>query len=375
MNTKEFLDNVCSNIKYKPASNQIKEELKTHIDEVKEEKIDEGYSAKEAEELAVNQMGNAKEIGRKLNKIHRPKLDWGTLILVIVLIFLSGSYMKFIPSNFYSAFHEKNILGLNDIITAKVECIMFVFAVLFAIGLYFFDYRKICKYSKAFYIVATLLNIVAYLRGFRANGNLIYGLWPFTSVAPTVISIPLYIIAFAGFINDINNKRKLNSNIAKIIILGIISVITSLIINFVSGFLITAVYVTILSRELIIKRHIKYSLIFIVSSIIIFVLLSTIICIIPTKLRDKEDNLTSAYCVGIDTVGKRRIDAIRKEVFNNAKMFGTADLEEKSLQDEQGYINNLQNYFRNYWGLCIIRPSFKLRMDSEYGGCRINNYI
>ena len=375
MNTKEFLDNVCRNIKYKPASNQIKEELKTHIDEVKEEKIDEGYSAKEAEGLAVNQMGNAKEIGRKLNKIHRPKLDWGTLILVIVLIFLSGSYMKFIPSNFYSAFHEKNILGLNDIITAKVECIMFVFAVLFAIGLYFFDYRKICKYSKAFYIVATLLNIVAYLRGFRANGNLIYGLWPFTSVAPTVISIPLYIIAFAGFINDINNKRKLNSNIAKIIILGIISVITSLIINFVSGFLITAVYVTILSRELIIKRHIKYSLIFIVSSIIIFVLLSTIICIIPTKLRDKEDNLTSAYWVGIDTVGKRRIDAIRKEVFNNAKMFGTADLEEKSLQDEQGYIKNLQNYFRNYWGLCIIRSSFKLRMDSEYGGCRINNYI
>ena len=375
MNTKEFLDNVCSNIKYKPASNQIKEELKTHIDEVKEEKIDEGYSAKEAEELAVNQMGNAKEIGRKLNKIHRPKLDWGTLILVIVLIFLSGSYMKFIPSNFYSAFHEKNILGLNDIITAKVECIMFVFAVLFAIGLYFFDYRKICKYSKAFYIVATLLNIVAYLRGFRANGNLIYGLWPFTSVAPTVISIPLYIIAFAGFINDINNKRKLNSNIAKIIILGIISVITSLMINFEAGFLITVVYVTILSRELIIKRHIKYSLIFIVSSIIIFVLLSTIICIIPTKLRDKEDNLTSAYWVGIDTVGKRRIDAIRKEVFNNAKMFGTADLEEKSLQDEQGYINNLQNYFRNYWGLCIIRSSFKLRMDSEYGGCRINNYI
>lgn len=375
MNTKEFLDNVCSNIKYKPASNQIKEELKTHIDEVKEEKIDEGYSAKEAEGLAVNQMGNAKEIGRKLNKIHRPKLDWGTLILVIVLIFLSGSYMKFMPSNFYNAFHEKNVLGLNDIITAKVECVMFVFAVSFAIGLYFLDYRKICKHSKALYIVATVLNIIAYLRGFRANGNLIYGLWPFTSVAPTVISIPLYIIAFAGFINDINNKRKLNSNIAKIIILGIISVITSLMINFEAGFLITVVYITILSRELIIKRHIKYSLIFIVSSIIIFVLLSTIICIIPTKLRDKEDNLTSAYWVGIDTVGKRRIDAIRKEVFNNAKMFGTADLEEKSLQDEQGYINNLQNYFRNYWGLCIIRSSFKLRMDSEYGGCRINNYI
>ena len=375
MNTKEFLDNVCSNIKYKPASNQIKEELKTHIDEVKEEKIDEGYSAKEAEELAVNQMGNAKEIGRKLNKIHRPKLDWGTLILVIVLIFLSGSYMKFIPSNFYSAFHEKNILGLNDIITAKVECIMFVFAVLFAIGLYFFDYRKICKYSKAFYIVATLLNIVAYLRGFRANGNLIYGLWPFTSVAPTVISIPLYIIAFAGFINDIDNKRKLNFNIVKIIILSIIAVITSLIINFVSGFLITAVYVTILSREIIRRKNIKYLVILITSSIIVFAGLSTIICIIPTKWRYKEDNLTSAYWVGIDTVGERRIDEIRKEVFNGAKMFGTADLEEKALQDEQGDIYNIQNYFRNYWGFCIIRISFKLWMDSNYRFVSIYNYV
>ena len=366
MDTKEFLDNVCSNIKYKPASKQIKEELKTHIDEVKEEKIDEGYSAKEAEELAVNQMGNAKEIGKKLNKIHRPKLDWGTLILVIVLIFLSGSYMKFIPSNFYSAFHEKNVLGLNDIITAKVECVMFVFAVLFAIGLYFFDYRKICKHSKALYIVATVLNIVAYLRGFRANGNLIYGLWPFTSVSPTVISIPLYIIAFAGFIEDIDNKKTYNFNIVKIISLSIISIITSLMINFASGFLVTVVYVTILSRELIIRRNIKYSVIFIVSSMIGFTLLSTIICIIPTKWIYKEDNLTSAYWVGIDTVGERRIDEIRKEVFKGAKMFGTADLEEKAFQDEQGDIYNIQNYFRNYWGFCIIRISFKLWMDSKY---------
>ena len=375
MNTKEFLDNVCSNIKYQPASNQIEEELRTHIDEVKEEKIEEGYFAKEAEELAVNQMGNAKEIGKKLNKIHRPKLDWITLILVIVLIFLSGSYMKFIPSNFFSACYEKNVLELNEIITAKIECVLFVCALLFAIGLYFFDYRKICKHSKALYIFATLLNIVAYSRGFRANGNLIYGLWPFTSVAPTVISIPLYIIAFAGFVNDIDNKRKLNSNIGKIMILGIISVITSLMINFEAGFIITVVYITILSRELIIRGHIKDSVIFIVSSIIVFVLLSTSICIIPTKLRDKEDNLTSAYWVGIDTVGKRRIDSIRKEVFNNAKMFGTADLEEKSLQDEQGYINNLQNYFRNYWGLCIIRISFKLWVDSKYRVVSIDNYI
>lgn len=31
-------------------------------------------------------MGNAEEIGRKLNKIHKPKLDWKLLIITFVLI-------------------------------------------------------------------------------------------------------------------------------------------------------------------------------------------------------------------------------------------------------------------------------------------------
>ena len=154
-----------------------------------------------------------------------------------------------------------------------------------------------------------------------------------------------------------------------------IAIITSLMINFVSGFLVTVVYVTILSRELIIRRNIKYSVIFIVSSMIGFTLLSTIICINPTKWIYKEDNLRSAYWVGIDTVGERRIDEIRKEVFKGAKMFGTADLEEKAFQDEQGDIYNIQNYFRNYWGFCIIRISFKLWVDSKYRVVSIDNYI
>ena len=345
MNTKEFLNNVCDNIKYKPASKQIAEELKIHIDEAKEENIYKGYSEKEAEELAVSQMGDAKEIGKKLNKIHRPKLDWITLILVIILIWLSGSYMGFLPSRFYSAFHEKNVLELNDIMTAKVEGTIFGLAVLFAIGLYFFDYRKISKHSKNLYIVATVLNVVAYFRGFRANGNLIYGLWPFTSVSPTIISIPLYIIAFAGFIKDIEIVNLNKRNIMKILSLSIISVITSLMINFVSGFIITVVYVTILSRELIRRKNIKYSAILITSSIIVFVLLSTIICIIPTKWSYKNEDLTSAYWVGIDTIGERRINTIRKEIFKEAKMFGSADLEEKSFQDEQSYIYSIQGYF------------------------------
>ena len=86
MQIKEFLNTVCEQIKYKPIRNSISEELENHIEESKENYIRDGLEEKEAEEKAIVQMGNAEEIGKKLNKIHKPKLDWKLLIILIVLL-------------------------------------------------------------------------------------------------------------------------------------------------------------------------------------------------------------------------------------------------------------------------------------------------
>ena len=79
MQIKEFLDSVCEQIKYKPIREDIAEELKNHIEELKENYIQEGMKEEIAEQKAIEQMGDSKEIGKKLNKIHRPKLDWKLL--------------------------------------------------------------------------------------------------------------------------------------------------------------------------------------------------------------------------------------------------------------------------------------------------------
>ena len=47
---KEFLNNVCEQIKYKPIRNEIAEELENHIKEAKENYIQEGIEEIEAEE-------------------------------------------------------------------------------------------------------------------------------------------------------------------------------------------------------------------------------------------------------------------------------------------------------------------------------------
>ena len=83
---KEFLENVCNEIKYKPIREDISEELSLHIQEQKEDYMKEGFDERNAEEKAVSNMGEAEEIGKKLNKIHRPKFDWILFIVVAVLI-------------------------------------------------------------------------------------------------------------------------------------------------------------------------------------------------------------------------------------------------------------------------------------------------
>ena len=336
MNTKEFIDKVCKEIKYKPANKQIADELETHIEELKNDNLCKGLSEDESEEIAVKQMGDAQKIGKSLNKIHRPKLDWITFIISLVFICFGGQIYSLLDLKSYWTTNYSTDWNIYY----KFVCMELIFGVIFSIFIFYYDYRKIKKYSKAIFILATILNIIAYIKGFRANGNLVYGLWPVTSTSPSVFIVPLYILAFVGFIQNANKE-----NISKIILLSCIAIISSLIINFSSGFIVTMVYLIISSRELFKRRENKKAIKLILLTIIGFGILSTLICIIPTRVKNKIDPYTSANWVGIDTVGERRVDFVRKKIFENAKWFGKAELESISISDELGYDSNIQNMF------------------------------
>ena len=83
----------------------------------------------EAEEKAVEGMGEAEDIGKKLNKVHKPKLDWKLLILVIILISF-GIVVAFL--------HNENAIN------SKIENTIFyvIIGSVLGIAIYFFDYRK-----------------------------------------------------------------------------------------------------------------------------------------------------------------------------------------------------------------------------------------
>lgn len=225
---KDFLNSVCEQIRYKPIRESISEELKNHIEEIKENYMQEGLQEELAEGEVIKQMGDSVEIGKKLNKIHRPKLDW-KLVLIIGVLICFGFLIAWIKTT-------------NTVTTGEQLNYMLKFMVALIIGIiasiitYFFDYTKLKRYSKYFYLLATIIIIVTLLFGVHINGIPYLSLGLGVTISASTIAIPLYILAFIGFLMNTNqeskiqkilddNNIKININLVKIIGLSILSLL------------------------------------------------------------------------------------------------------------------------------------------------------
>lgn len=72
----EYLDEICSHVKYKRDRQAIREEIGSHINERIWDLKHDGVSEEEAVARAIETMGDADTIGISLNKVHNPILGW-----------------------------------------------------------------------------------------------------------------------------------------------------------------------------------------------------------------------------------------------------------------------------------------------------------
>ncbi len=207
---KEFLDDICEQIKYQPVRKQISEEMENHLLEAKERYMLEGMLEIEAEETAIRQMGNAEEIGKKLNKIHRPKLDWKLLLIAFVLL-LFGALVTFTRAT--NCWNYADDTGRVPYMASMSQYMLTVLiGFILSMVFYFLDYRKIFKFSKCFYGMATVLLIFTEKFGLQINGTKAYiGMAGFCWFVP-MLAVLLYIVAFIGFVQKIDTSKKLKIN-------------------------------------------------------------------------------------------------------------------------------------------------------------------
>lgn len=91
-----YLKQILSEIRFPFDRPLIKKELEEHLDESIEYYTGSTVSLEEAENLAIHDFGEPKEIGKQLNKVHKPFLGWiwilskyGLVVLMILTVISS----------------------------------------------------------------------------------------------------------------------------------------------------------------------------------------------------------------------------------------------------------------------------------------------
>lgn len=325
----DFLENVCKEIKYKPIRNDIKEELNLHVQELKEEFISEGLSETQAEEKAVLNMGDSSVIGKKLNRIHRPKLDWVLLLLVSILI------------GFGLLVTASKVLITDEITYLYKELKFIILGIILSVVIYFCNYKKILKYSNFIYCCSSILLIISLIFGRKVNGSMHYYLFG-TNINPLYISSYCYIISFVGFLinykkeenfefNILKINLKINTNLVKIIVLSIISI--GLLLNISTAMtLVLGISYVIISSVYIVssKEKIKEKLFKLYGIVLICVLF---MFLIQPCIFDRSQNCLNYMFVRIqnwlnyndDPGGFGYVNVNIDKTLKNANLYGKAE--------------------------------------------------
>lgn len=318
-----FLDLICSRIKYKPIRESISDEIKNHIEELKENYVLEGNSQEIAEEKAILNMGNAEEIGEKLNKIHRPKIDIKLLIIVFFMIAVGIIVTYSLSTSIY-----KNGLGSSEWFTKNI--VVTLIGICIGTFIYFFDYTKMKKISGIIYIVATLSSVLIC----SFSSSLGYSIIENRGIVINDVSIPisifniiisLYIISFAGFICNFNLKKKND-----ILLLSILTIFSLYVVctfdNMVYLVILLSSYFAIFMTGLFKTNLYSKKYKFITLSIFVIIALSIIDLFLITSSQYTKERLKAIVNPNGDYDYEYQM-GYRRNILNNSKVIGSANIE------------------------------------------------
>jgi len=166
----EYLALIGEQIHCKKAIPLIQSELENHIEDQKEAYVGEGIPEKEAEILAVKQMGDPVETGIQLDRIHREKTDW-VLPIIAIGIAIFGIIMQCLMFHYEGGmaelgFYLKRTIFYNSLGIGMMMVIRK------------FDYRLLDKYIWKIYLgylllCASCLLFAPIYNGTKYGGNFV----------------------------------------------------------------------------------------------------------------------------------------------------------------------------------------------------------
>lgn len=164
MDKKEYIKILTDQIRCKIARPAVAREIGDHIEDQTRAFVSEGMNQAEAEAAAVKEMGNPVETGVELDRIHRPKMPW---LMIGLIVILSGASCVFQ----FLLNQEAVTAGAGSFYDSRRQIIFTVLGLLVMIGVCFADYTRIA--ARARELLSGLILIIVLGRmsmGLTLNG-------------------------------------------------------------------------------------------------------------------------------------------------------------------------------------------------------------
>lgn len=195
MGSSEYLEICVEQVRCRRMRPILAAELLSHIEDQKQDYMDEGISEEEAEYMAVEQMGDPVETGSAFDRVHRPKMDWKAMGMVLAAA-LIGVVL-------YGILYRKGIVGqylfMNFLKGTLVGLPVMA-------GVCFLDYTLLGKHPAVVWWLGVAATLVITFLAPQINGRALTG-WVIVLLTPL----------FAGVVYRYRGQRYLG--ILKVLLL------------------------------------------------------------------------------------------------------------------------------------------------------------
>ena len=149
---REYLDKVQEQIRWKRARPVVARELEQHLTDQRDAFLEEGNAPETAERLAVEEMGDPVSIGTELDRVHRPKPQWGLLVATTTLALLGGFLRVCLTASGADTYENISLFRTAVALALGTACLL---------GAYFLDYTWLTRHAAGVYIGALTLGALS----------------------------------------------------------------------------------------------------------------------------------------------------------------------------------------------------------------------
>ena len=175
-----FLEVVAEQIRWKRARPVVTAELEHHLEDQRDAFAEDGFE--NAEALAVEEMGDPVTVGTELDRIHRPRPQWGMITLTVVLA-LAGTLLRILLTAEWKEVYLAES-PLKALTAFALGCVALLAG-------YFLDYSRLSRHAGKIYLGTLAVSLVVERYSPIINGAPYYARF-ITLLFPIVYALWLY---------------------------------------------------------------------------------------------------------------------------------------------------------------------------------------